>query len=549
MGRRRVYSVAPMSAYDFVVVGGGSSGCVVAAELAADGRTSVLLLEAGDAAERNPETLRADGYKDAFINDRVIAERFSIPQPHCGNQRLFMGSGRGMGGSGSVNAMVYTRGAREDFDAFPAGWRWNDVVPDFEAVEAVLRPRRREPTDWTERAIRAAEAAGFRRKGDLNDGDLSGVLGYEWMNYEGDRRRSAYVAFIKDRGPRPNLTVITNARVHRLTTEGGRVTGVVYEREGARASATARREVVLAAGALETPKILMLSGIGPAPVLRRHGIPVVRDVDGVGKNLHDHPNVATFYLGKRPVDCNYPQLYGFHRVSRSLGLPAGQSDTCYVFYPARSSLKEASKRILPGQIIPERFYGPRSRGAVRRMLDVVWGTGLADPIIDRVYGIVVILGKPKSRGTITLRSASPTDDAILDPAYFAEREDLDAMVEGVRLAKRIAGGAPLGDFGNLVLAPRARADRREAIARWIEKNAMTTYHFAGTCRMGEDAASVVDTRLRFRGVSGLRVADASVIPVAPVAALNAPSMLCGYRAARFIREEAGDRPATEARGG
>jgi choline dehydrogenase len=529
-----------MKTYDYVVVGGGSSGCIAASELAADGRSEVLLLECGDAAEKHPETLSADGYKDAFINDSVIWERFSTPQIRGGGQRVFLGSGTGLGGSGSVNGMVYTRGAAEDYDQWPDGWQWRDVVPDFEAIERVLRPNRRAPTEFTESCIRAATLAGFRRSEDLNDGDLSGVLGYEWMNYEADARRSSYVGFIKDAPPRPNLTIVTNARVHRVEIDGDkRVSAVLYEEGGQPRRAPVAREVLLAAGALETPKLLMLSGVGPGAVLRAFGVPVIVDHGGVGRNLHDHPNVPLFFLGKKPVDCFYPQLYGFHRANADLGLPARQSDTCYVFYPARSSLKQATKRILPGMILPEAWYTPRTRGLVRRGLDFAYATGALDGLLDRIYGIVVILGKPVSRGSVTLASVRPEVCARLDPAYFEARADIDTMVRAVRIARRIARATPLAEWGNTELRPSARVETDAALAAWIERNAITTYHYAGTCRMGDDDGAVVDTRGRLRGVRGLRVVDASIIPHTPVSAMNAPSMLIGYRGARFAREDGG----------
>lgn len=180
-----------MDEFDYIVVGGGSSGCIVAARLASESDARVLLLELGGRGEDNPETLVVDGYKDAFINDRVMWPKFTTPQPGCLNKSMFVGTGRGLGGSGAINAMVYLRGSVADFNdwAVPS-WRWSELAGDYEAMERVLDPHRRAPTDFTEACIAAAEHAGFRRKADLNDGDLDGVLGYEWMNYRGDERRS-----------------------------------------------------------------------------------------------------------------------------------------------------------------------------------------------------------------------------------------------------------------------------------------------------------------------------------------------------------------------
>jgi choline dehydrogenase len=362
------------------------------------------------------------------------------------------------------------------------------------------------------------------------------------MTADGTGRRSSYVAFVKAHHG-DNLTLRTHALVRRIRFEGRRAVGVEYQQGGQLLLARCRREVVLCAGALESPKLLMLSGVGPAEELARHGIPLVADLPGVGENLHDHPNVVLFFRGTGPTDCSFPQLYGFHRAGTSPALPPGEADTCYVFYTARSSFREGVLRLLPVLLLPLWLYRV---GAVRRLLRWLIRLGFALPpvrrLVERMYGIVIILGKPLSRGSLRLRSANPADQAVLDPRYLSAPEDLEAMRRGVALARQVAAAPALATWGNKELIPGAGTTGEKKVDRFIRKNLITTYHYVGTCRMGraDDAGAVVDPELRVRGVAGLRVADASVIPSAPVAAMNAPSMLIGYRAARFLLRAGGD---------
>jgi choline dehydrogenase len=534
--------------FDYVIVGGGSAGCIIAEALSKDPQQRVLLLEAGLHASESPETLAADQYKQAFINPELLWERFSVPQSRCNSARLFQGSGRGLGGSGAVNAMVYTRGSAYDYNSWELpGWRWQEVIPDFRAIEQTLGIHRLPPTRFTESCIAAAEESGFQRKEDLNDGTLCGFLGYEWMNLDPqhNERRSSYVSFLRPHEGRSNLEIRTGAQVQRLllTPQDGsnsvaKAEGVEYRKGNSLHRIRVRREVILSAGALESPRLLLLSGVGAGAALQRVGIPVVVDLPAVGQNLMDHPNVSVFFLGRAESDCKWAQLYGFHRVGQHV--PDGEADSCFVFYSARSSFREGMLRMLPTMALPQTLY---QLGWPKRMLQALirgaFRIGAVQRFVNRMYGVVVILGKPESRGQVRLASPHPSDAALIDPGYFSAAADLETMIRGVELARKMAASQSLRSYGNRELIPGARSHSRDRIARFIKQNVMTTYHYAGTCRLGIDAESVVDERLRVRKIAGLRVADASVIPSVPVSAMNAPSMLIGYRAARYLAEDAG----------
>jgi choline dehydrogenase len=344
------------------------------------------------------------------------------------------------------------------------------------------------------------------------------------------------VAFLKDAGERPNLTVLTGARAHRVGfTPEKRARAVEFEHDGALKRAAAAKEIILCAGALETPKLLMLSGVGPSDHLRAFDIPVVADCPTIGDGLHDHPNVPVFFKAKEDIDCFYPQLYSFFRTNEDSDLPASQSDTCYVYWPAPSAMRQMVQRMLPPMVIPHAFYGPRSRQMVRSMVGAAFKVSALQRFTDHMFGIILILGKPKSRGTLRLQSTDVSKQALIDPAYYSDSEDMDTMVRGVRLARAIGGASGLAGWGAKELMPGKRVKSEEAIANYVRKNTITTYHFAGSCSMGTSETDAVDPHLRLRGVTGLRIADASTIPWTPVSALNAPSMLIGYRAAKLIR--------------
>jgi len=521
--------------FDYVVVGGGSAGCVVAARLAEETAASVLLLEAGEPAENNPETMSDDGFKYAFANDAVMWDRMSAKQTDCGGRSIYVGTGTGMGGSGAVNGMVYTRGDKRDFDQWPAGWQWGDISPSFEALEQRLRIHNRPGTDFLERALAAAERMGFTRKHGMNDGELGNVMGYNDMNFDGDRRRSSYMAYIHGQ-PRANLTIKTSSLVERIVfNDQQRAVELQVDIAGVTQRVCIKRELILTAGALETPKLLMLSGVGPREQLQTLSIPVVHEQPYMGKNLHDHPNVLMSFKGKKKIDFGYPQLYGFGRSNTDSDLAKGQPDTCYTFMAAPITIQKSMHRMVPAMLLPGRlFYSRWLRKLLRGLIDGAFYLPFVSNFVDRVYAIVVILGKPKSRGELRLVSRNARDQAVVDPGYYRDPEDMQTLLKSVAIAKGMAGQEGLREWGNEGLAAGYETTDPAALERWAKTTTMTTFHYAGTCKMGPEQDAPVGSDLKLKGFDNVRVADASVIPNIPVSAINAPSMMIAYRAASFI---------------
>ncbi|MGI8702201.1 MAG: GMC family oxidoreductase [Nocardioidaceae bacterium] len=482
--------------YDFVVVGAGSSGCALTRRLSDDPNVTVALVEAGGQPDRPEIAAPSDYYK--LWGSEIDWNYRSLPEAGTAGRRHQLPRGRVLGGTSALNGMVYLRGDRADFDGWARegciGWDWESVLASYDELESqLLFPRIvTEPNELSEVFLIAAHEVGFRLNPSFDDGDIEGC-GWNRLSIHQGRRHSSYRAFIEPVLGRPNLTVLSGTSAERLAiSASGAVTGLdVVNGTGLRRSITAG-EVIVSAGAYDTPRLLMMSGLGPADNLREHDIVPVVDLP-VGDNLQDHLLVGVVYESLRPIDPRHAHI----------------TESCAF---ARSSADEVSPDI-------EISFNKESH--------------FAPPVDDGVPRFTIIPGitRLKSRGTVRLAPQGSTDRLEIHHGYFAAAEDMAVMVEAVRRSRLIGEAPAFKDWSTGEYFPGPAVESDEQIARYVADHVSTWFHPAGTCRMGTGDDAVVGPDLRVRGTTGLRVADASVMPTVVTVNTNAASMMIGWNAA------------------
>ena len=531
---------------DYVIIGSGSGGAAVAGRLAEDPRNQVLLLEAGP-KDTNPFIHIPAGFTRLLTHPRLNWRRQSEPVPGLGGRRMPFPAGKVLGGSSAINGMLYIRGQAEDYDAWRdagnEGWGWDDVLPYFRKAEdqqhgeseshgagGPIGVSDTQPSSPASRLfVEAAVRCGIPRLDDLNTGDQHGIAHVQGTIRNG-RRMTAAVGYLRPATARENLRIVTEALVERIVVEDGIATGVVFtDKTGATVTARCRREVVLCAGAVASPQLLLQSGIGDAARLKALDIAPVHHLPGVGENLHDHLFVFVQPRLKKGV----PTL---NRLLRSRPRLAAEVLRYGLFRTGALSLTSCE---VCGFLDSTGQNGRPDIEITFRPLSfdlLADGGWRAHPYPGGTASVCAT--RPRSRGRVTLaRAADGTRRTAIQPNYLDHDEDVMSLVRGVRILRRILATEP---FASCVVSeerPGAGVESDEALVAYVRETAGTVYHPVGTCRMGSDAMSVVDARLRVHGIAGLRVADASIMPAIPSGNTNAPTIMIGEKAADMIRRD------------
>ncbi|HEX4605801.1 MAG TPA: choline dehydrogenase [Candidatus Angelobacter sp.] len=520
--------------YDYIIIGAGSAGCVLANRLSEDPAINVLLLEAG--GRDNRKEIHVPVAFSKLFKGPCDWTYFTEPEPQLGNRSLFWPRGKVLGGSSSINAMIYIRGHRADYDQWRdqgnPGWDYADVLPYFKKSEnqehgaseyhgasgPLCVSDLRTVNPLSDAFIAAGEDAGFQRNPDFNGASQEGFGLYQVTQSEG-KRHSTAAAFLHPVMSRKNLTVRTDVHVFGIYFEGKRAAIVSFQQGSGSVQERAEREIILCAGAVGSPQLLMLSGVGPAENLRHMDIPVVCDLPGVGKNLQDHPASAVVYECTRPVSLANAEDYS--NMMRYLMFKKG---------PLTSNVAEA------GAFIKTSAASPVPD------LQFHFGVGyFVEHGFQQIQGHAFTFGPtllhPRSRGEIRLRSSNPLDAPLIRANYYTESQDLEVMLQGVKLARTLAATKAFDVYRGAELHPGPEAKDDAALRAHIAKFTETLYHPVGTCKMGTatDTAAVVDSELRVFGVEGLRVVDASIMPSVIGGNTNAPTIMIAEKAADLIK--------------
>ncbi len=533
--------------FDYIIVGGGSAGCVLAGRLTEDPNINVCLLESG--GDGKDLVVNVPAGVIAMMRDKpVIINNWAfstVPQTHLNNRLGYQPRGKCLGGSSAINAMVYTRGSRKDYDQWADlgcdGWGYDQLLPYFKKSENNIRGADEyhgdsgplqvsellSPRPISSVFVDACVANGIDRNDDFNGSKQDGASLYQVTHFHGDKqghRCSAAASYLHPFEDRPNLTIITNAQASHVVIENQRAIGMVYNRHGEEYTIKARSEVILSAGAFGSPKLLMLSGIGPKEQLEEHGIKVIYDSPNVGENLQDHLDVVFDY------EVNTKDVFGigFGAVAKLMkALSLWRKDGTGLL---STNFAEAGAFFSATESTPKDWPDTQLHFVISRVInhgrELKWGYAVS---IHSCYL------RPESRGTVKLASNDPSAPPLIDPNYLSDPKDIEHMIAGAERTREIMLEEPMAKYITEDYA--APYIEKDGMLGYIRNKSDTIYHPIGTCRMGSDSLSVVDTDLRVRGVEGLRVIDASVMPRLISANTNAPTIAMAEKMADQIKAE------------
>jgi choline dehydrogenase len=532
--------------FDYIIVGAGSAGCVLANRLTASGRHRVLLLEAGG-ADRNMWIHIPLGYGKLANNPKVNWLYKSEPEPELNNRQITQPRGKVLGGSSSINGLLYVRGQHEDFDHWRqlgnTGWGFADVLPYFRRAEDQQRGADAmhgvggplavsdvsEPHPLCEAFIDAAGQAGYPRNDDFNGETQEGV-GYFQLTTKNGRRWSTAVGYLRPARRRPNLKIATDALATRLLFSGRRAIGVEYRQGDSLHTAHANAEVIVAGGAFNSPQLLQLSGIGPAELLREHGIPVIADMPGVGADLQDHLQARIQYRCTEPITMNDVINNWRHRYGEGLRYVLSRKGLLTI----GAGYAGAFLRTRPELATPD-----------VQIHFLIFSADTAGASLHDFSGFMVSVCqlRPESRGFVHIKSRDPSVPPAIQPRYLTNRLDCDTVVDGLKLMRRIMEQPSMRRYIAEELTPGPNCVSDADLLAFAREAGTTVYHPTSTCRMGNDERAVVDSRLRLRGFERLRVVDASIMPALVSGNTNAPVVMIAEKGADMILEDAAAAPA------